>query len=112
MNRQRIYVRDPLATVFRDDGKQSGVQVFINASNDVLLWQEAEPGEYRTLLQGWNKMPGAPSYLICVRWMACLTDADHAATFPIEWTGKGKYDPRAVSYTHLDVYKRQDASCT
>ena len=93
-NRQRVYVRDPLATVFKNDVKQSGVQVFINYSNEVLLEQDQEPGAYRVLVQSWNKMPGTPSYLICIRWMACLADADHAATYPIEWTGRGKYDPR------------------
>jgi hypothetical protein len=107
VNRQRIYVRDPLATVFRDDGKQSGVQVFINASNDVLLWQEAEPGEYRTLLQGWNKMPGIPYRLTCMHWMMCLTDADHASVIPLNWNGnsgkgRGKYDP-AVTMTDREV---------
>jgi hypothetical protein len=74
----------------------------------VLLEQDAEPGAYRVLVQAWNKMPGEPQHLICIRWMACLADADHAATFPIEWMGKGKYDPkvsmtsRAVSFVDGD----------
>jgi hypothetical protein len=96
INRQRVYVRDPLATVYRDDAKQSGVQVFINYSNDVLLEQDAEPGSYQILVQSWNKMPGTPAVLKCIRWMACLADADHATTFPVEWTGKGKYDPKVA----------------
>ncbi len=107
VNRQRIYVRDPLATVTKNDVKQSGVQVFINYSNDVLLWQDAEPGEYRTLLQGWNKMPGTPDRLMCLRWMACLTDTDHASIIPLNWNGnsgkgKGRYDPN-VSMTGSKV---------
>ena len=60
VNRQRVYVRDPLATVYRNEVQQSGVQVFINYSDDVLLEQDAEPGSYRILVQGWNKMPGTP----------------------------------------------------
>ena len=28
-DRRRIYVRDPMATVYRNDAKQSGVQVFV-----------------------------------------------------------------------------------
>jgi hypothetical protein len=96
VNRQRVYVRDPLATVYRDDVKQSGAQVFINYSNDVLLEQDAEPGSYRILVQGWNKMPGTPGVLKCIRWMVCLADADHATTFPIEWNGKGRYDPKVA----------------
>ncbi len=108
INRQRVYVRDPLATVYQDGAKQSGVQVFINYSNDVLLEQDAEPGSYRTLVQAWNKMPGTPVVLKCIRWMACLADADRATTLPIEWSGKGKYDPhvtmtsREVSFTRGD----------
>jgi len=81
------------------DGRQSGVQVFVNAAGDVLLWQEAEPGAFRILVQAWNKAPGTPVRLICLRWMVCLTDADRAATIPMDWTGnsgrhKGKYNPR------------------
>jgi hypothetical protein len=110
VNRQRVYVRDPLATVYRsqasEDGpgevKQSGVQVFINYSDDVLVEQDAQPGGYRILVQGWNKMPGTPGVLKCIRWMACLADADHATTLPIEWNGKGRYDPR-VSMTGREV---------
>jgi hypothetical protein len=90
------------------DGKQSGVQVFVNASGDVLLWRDAEPGAYRILVQGWNKAPGTPARLSCMRWMVCLTDADHPATLPIDWTGnsgrgKGKYDPQ-VSMSGRVVY--------
>jgi hypothetical protein len=131
VNRRRIYVRDPLATVYKSDArqdgkfdarqdgksdlrqggrngvKQSGVQVFINYSNDVLLWQDAEPGAYRILLQAWNKAPGSPVRLTCLRWVVCLADADRASIYPIDWTGnngrgKGKYDPR-VSMTSRTV---------
>ena len=102
VNRQRVYVRDPLATVYRNEVQQSGVQVFINYSDDVLLEQDAGPGSYRILVQGWNRMPGTPAVLKCIRWMACLADADHAATLPIEWNGKGRYDPR-VAMTSREV---------
>jgi hypothetical protein len=107
VNRQRVYVRDPLATVYRNDIKQSGVQVFINYSNDVLIEQDAQPA-YRTLVQEWNKMPGTPVMLRCLRWMACLADADHATTYPLGWNGDhapsypidrkhiGRYDPRVA----------------
>jgi hypothetical protein len=108
VNRQRVFVRDPLATVYKDDVKQSGVQVFINYPNDVLLQQDADSGSYRTLVQGWNKMPGTPIRLICLHWMACLTDADQATLLGPEWSGKGKYDPqvnmsiREVSFVNPD----------
>ena len=102
VNRMRVYVRDPVATVYKNDVKQSGVQVFINYANDVLLEQDAKPGAYQILVQGWNQMPGTPGILKCLRWMACLADADHATTFPIEWSGKGRYDPR-VAMTSREV---------
>jgi hypothetical protein len=102
LGRQRIYVRDPLATVYSDDVKQSGVQVFINYSNDVLLEQDADPGSFRTMVQGWNKMPGMPVRLMCLRWLVCMVDADRATLLPMEWSGKGKYDPR-VTMTSREV---------
>jgi hypothetical protein len=102
LNRQKVFVRDPLAAVYRNDVKQSSVEVFINYSNDVLMERDSDSGSYWTLIQGWNKAPGTPVVLRCLRWMACLTDADHATTLPIEWSGKGRYDPR-VSMTHREV---------
>jgi hypothetical protein len=68
----------------------------------VLLEQDAEPGSYRVLVQSWNEMPGTPAILKCLRWMACLGDADHATTFPIESSGRRRYDPR-VSMSSREV---------
>jgi len=108
-NRQRVYVRDPLATVYRNDVRQSGVEVYINASNDVLVWKEDSPGAFQVLLQHWNQTPGLPARLTCLHWMVCLADADHAAIFPIPFTGKGPHDAhvamsdREVSFTTSDA---------
>jgi hypothetical protein len=103
LNRQKVFVHDPLATVYRDDAKQDGVEVFINYSDDVLINREDnDSGSYWTLVQEWNQVPGTPTVLRCLRWMACLTDADHATTLPIDWTGKGKYSPH-VSMTNREV---------
>ena len=103
VNRQRVYVRDPLATVYKNDVKQSGVQVFIDYSNDVLMLRnDGDRAISRMLVQGWNKTAGTPVILKCIRWMVCLADADHATTLPVEWSGKGKYDPR-VSMTNREV---------
>jgi hypothetical protein len=89
------------------DGRQSGVQVFVSASGDVLLWRDAQPGSYRILVQGWNKAPGTPMRLTCLRWMVCLADAEHPPTIAMDWIGnsgrrKGKYDPR-VTMTGREV---------
>jgi hypothetical protein len=98
-NRQRIYLRDPLATVYRNDVQQTGVQVFINYSSDVLLQQDAEPVPLSILVQAWNRKPGTPTTLTCLRWIACMTDSDQASAIPIVWTGKGKYDPKVFMTT-------------
>jgi len=106
VNRGRIYVRDPIATVYRNDAMQSGVQVFISVTGDMLLWREAEPRESRILVQAWSKMPGTPERLTCLHWIACLTDADHASIIPLDWnsygTKNGAYDPR-VSMSSREV---------
>ena len=97
VNRQRVYVRDPLASVYRNDAKQSGVRVFINYSDDVLLEQDfGDRVTTRTLVQAWNKTPGAPKVLACLQWTACLADADHATIIPITGNGKGAYDPHVI----------------
>lgn len=99
LNRQRVFVRDPFATVYRSTAKdnsggakQSGVQVYINYSNDILLVKDAQPGGYNLLVQHWNQTPGTPVVLKCIHWMACLTDAGHASLLPLS-TGTG-YDPK------------------
>jgi hypothetical protein len=112
MNRQRVYVRDPLAKVYRNDQKQNGVQVYINYSNDVLLIKEGDPGAYRILLQNWNKSPGTPTVLKCIHWMACLADADHATVTPIVPIGKGSYDPRAAMNNREISFVNADGTTT
>jgi len=102
LNRQREYLRDPLATVYRNNVKQDGVEVYQNYSNDILLIKEDDPGADRILVQEWNQMPATPERLTCIHWMACLTDADRAAATPLAWTGKGKYDPK-VTMTNRTV---------
>lgn len=109
-NRQRVYLRDPLATVYRNDVQQTGVEVFINYSSDVLLEQDAEPAPSSILLQDWNKMPGTPTTLTCLRWIACMTNADQASAIPLAWTGKGKYDPKVFMTTREVSFVDANAS--
>ena len=90
--------------------KQSGVQVFINYSNDVLVERDGEPGGYRTLVEGWSRMPGTPMTLRCLRWMACLTDADHATTYPMDWRGKGSYEPDVTMSNQEVAYRDGDGA--
>ena len=97
------------------DGRQSGVQVFVNAADDILLWRDAQPGAYRILLQAWNKAPGTPMRLTCLRWMVCLADADRPSTLPLDWTGnsgrhKGKYDPHVLMTGHRVSFVNGDGA--
>ncbi len=76
-NRQRLYVRDPLANVLRDGVKEKGAQVYINYSNDALLANYNAP-MYVELVQKGGRM-GTPAVLHCVMYLACLLDADTPA---------------------------------
>jgi hypothetical protein len=96
LNRGRLYVRDPLATVYEDEAEQHGIQVFATNSGDVLVMREEYPGAYRILVQRWNKQPGTPLSLRCIHWIACLTDANHAAAYLIDWDHQGRHDPLAT----------------
>jgi hypothetical protein len=75
-NRQRIYLRDPLGSVARDGVKESGAQVYINYSNDVLLANYNAP-VYVLLVQHGERV-GTPATIHCVAYVACLLDADVA----------------------------------
>jgi hypothetical protein len=87
LNRQRLFLRDPLGTVYRNSVPVDGAKVYINYYNDVLV---EEPGARIWMVQNWNKVPGTPQSLNCMRAMACLTDADHATTTPL---GGASYQP-------------------
>ncbi|HEV2644850.1 MAG TPA: hypothetical protein VGU46_00645 [Acidobacteriaceae bacterium] len=82
-HRERVFLRDPLATVYRDGVAQSGIQVFINGSNEVLMEKDGLPDPYRILVERSNPIPGTPTVLRCIRWMACLTDADQPTIIPL-----------------------------
>jgi hypothetical protein len=82
-HRDRVYLRDPIASVYRNNVEQSGVQVFVNGSNDILMEKDGDPDPYRILVQHWNEIPGTPTILRCMRWMACMTDAAHAVVIPL-----------------------------
>lgn len=108
--RQQIYLRIPMASVYKNKVKQTGVQVYINYSFDVLLEKDGEPGAYRTLVQNWSKMPGTPTELRCLRWMVCLTDASHASTIPMFVSGNELYDPQVNMTKHEVSYVDSDGA--
>lgn len=70
INRERLYLRDPLGSVARNGAIESGAQVYINASNDVLLENDNTP-MYLNLLRGGQPV-SAPNALKCIHYLACL----------------------------------------
>ncbi len=98
VNRERVYLRDPIATVYRNNVEQHGIEVYQNYSNDILLQKD----DTRILVQNWNATPGTPARLTCMRWMACLTDADQAHIIPIAPDYKPGLDPR-VTMTKREI---------
>ena len=91
VDRQRIFLRDPLATVARDGVKVGGVTVMINYSNDVLLEDGSKLQARIYIVQQWDKVAAVPiSPLKCVMGMACLTDADQASAAPLTVESRGR----------------------
>lgn len=81
VQRKRVYVRDPLASVTRAGDRVSGEQVYINYYNDVLLENDNPPMLVMVVEKG--QPVGVPTKLRCIHWIACLTDADAASTLPL-----------------------------
>jgi hypothetical protein len=112
LHRERVFLRDPLAHVDirgpqsgSEAVREGGVQVYINYSNDVLLWKESSPG-YMLLVQHSNKTPGSPVQIHCMHWMACMTDAVEARILPLQ--PAGSYDPKVqMSNTEVDFTNPQ-----
>ncbi|HEV2619419.1 MAG TPA: hypothetical protein VGU23_05715 [Acidobacteriaceae bacterium] len=98
-NRERVYLRDPLATVTLDTAPQSGIQVFINGSYDILLEKDDAPNPYRLLIQHSNPIPGTPTLLRCLRWTACLTESAQPPTIPLASTSPATMTDRETSFT-------------
>ncbi len=89
--RDRIFLRDPLGVLERNGVQQAGAQVYINYSNDVLVQDATETRRF--LVQAVTRMPGVPVHLACIRWVACLTQANSAPVIPLGGSG---YLPQVV----------------
>ena len=103
--RQRIFVRDPLATVTRDGVTMGNVQVMINYTNDVLLTDGSKPERRLYLVQNWNKAAEVPAVpLRCIYGVACMTDADQASAARLEVGSRGRRTPfEGVTMTNRRV---------
>lgn len=105
VNRQRLFLRDPLATVTRDGVKVDGVAVMINYSNDILL-TDGSAGKRRIyLVQNWNKVAATPTAALkCLQGLVCLTNADQALAEAIPVGTRGKRTPfEGVTMTNKHV---------
>ncbi|HEX4154430.1 MAG TPA: hypothetical protein VHY48_02335 [Acidobacteriaceae bacterium] len=99
-NRERVFVRDPLASVMRNGSKVGGEQIYINFSNDVLLENDNPP--MHVLLVESGQPVGVPTRLHCIHWLACMTDAKPASILPTGGTVL-KMTNRAVSFRDEDA---------
>ncbi len=82
VERRRVFVRDPLASVTRNGEKVDGEQVYINFYNDVLLENDNPPMLVMLVEKG--HPVGVPTDLRCAHWLACLTDANPASNLPLK----------------------------
>ena len=98
IHRERMYLRDPIATVYRDGAKVDGAEVFINYSNDVLVQVGHHMQMEEYLVQNWNGLPGVPLELKCVQSLGCLATADHAPMEPIHGATKAEMTNREISF--------------
>ncbi len=101
VNRQRIYLRDPLGSVRRDGVKVEGARVFINYSNDVLVQVgsgTAGSTVEEFMAQGWNGVVGVPERLTCLSGMACLAEADRAPMVPVAGAGNAVVGSRETTF--------------
>lgn len=94
-HRQQLFLRDPMASVLIDGAAESGSQVFINYSNEVLIVHDREPAH--GLLVQHNQHVGAPQQVKCLYSMACLTDADVATLATPTRARVGEMSGRLVS---------------
>lgn len=84
LNRNRLFLRDPLGVLDRGDERVADAKIFINYSNEILV----QEGSQIYLVQAWNKIPGVPVKLSCLQGLLCLSDADQATTLSLLRNGR------------------------
>lgn len=90
LHRQRVFLRDPIASVTRDGVRQTEATVMINFSNDVLL-DDSDGGKHRIyIVQNWNRIAGFPPGERCIAGVACMTDADQVNATPVVMGSRGR----------------------
>ena len=95
--RDRLFLRDPLGKVERNDVAVPDARVFINYSNDILVQEDS--GRHMFVVQGYNKLPGSPTGLTCIQGMLCLTPSDQAVPGTAGPGKEATMSNREVSFT-------------
>lgn len=95
-HRQRLFLRDPLGKVLLNEVEVEGATVFINYSNDVLVFrpETATPD----IVQHWDRIPGQPGQFTCWSKLACLTQRDQAAKEVFQASPQAVMNDREVAY--------------
>ena len=106
INRERVFLRDPLASIARDGIVEPGTQVFINYNNEVLLEHDSAP-MYVTLIEARTpQVVGIPVGLRCIHWAGCLADA-YPATLVAPATATTLGEHTSKSLTYIDAHGKQ-----
>ena len=74
VNRDRLFLRDPIAKLDRNGVAQTGEAVYINFSNDILVQENS--GKRMFVVQHRDRLPHMPAGLTCFQGLACLTPAN------------------------------------
>ena len=99
--RQRLFLRNPLAKVYRNGVRQQDVRVYINYSTDILV--EGSPGIRFYIVQNWNRLPGVPQALTCLHAMVCWSDHDEATLLPLAGSkGPATMSNREITFRQSD----------
>jgi len=100
VEREQLYVRDPLAKVTHNGVEEKGAQVFINYNNEVLMENDNPP--LRIALLQRNQHVGVPAQMKCLHWMACLMDAPVATLIqPLPYKIESM-DAKGITYRDAD----------
>ena len=103
VERDKLFVRDPLAHVTRNGVQENGAQVFINYRNDVLIENDNAPA-YIEIIQA-GQLIGTPKVSVCIHWVMCLMDA-YPATLVGTNDGAKIQSMDAKTVTFIDTPKK------
>lgn len=99
VNRYRVYLRDPIATVTRDGIRLGDQKVYINYPSDILLQDGSGTVPRLYIVQHWNTEVGTPTVALkCIQGVACMADADHATAARVSRIGNVNMTSRQIDF--------------